>query len=552
MLAVEVSFLTGRYVATAFDDRRESEWPPHPARLFSALAATCLTAETVDERERRALEWLEALAAPEICASRASRREVVTVFVPVNDAHQSGDLDEASQALDTARAAVQAAQTPKARASASKKLEKAESRLQNLIRSATSAPDKATDAVARKAASVLPESRVRQPRTFPSVTPTDPVVTFVWRQAEPTEEHCQALDALLARLVRLGHSSSLVSARLVRQAPQPTWFPSEFGGEVMRTTRTGQLQELCSAWERHRETEPRIMPAVFRTYGPQSTSQFEAAPQTCFEDAGLVLHRCRGPRLPISATPNLARAVRRLLLSMAPEPIPEAICGHRADGSPSERDHLAVVPLPFVGHRHATGDLLGLALLLPREVTPEDRRALYLAIDAWERAHRGPEDERDAPEVPVHLGPLGSWYVRRLEDEARPATLDLRTWTRPSRTWCSVTPVALDRYPGPLGARDAVKRSKAEALATRTIEAAVERVGLPRPIRVDFEPRSLLAGSASARSFGRFPADPARNPLALTHVRVEFAEPVRGPLLVGAGRYLGLGLFRPTQTGDEC
>ncbi len=555
MLAVEVSFLTGRYVATAFDDRRESEWPPHPARLFSALAATCLTEESVDPRECRALEWLESLPAPEICASQASQREVVTVYVPVNDAHQTRDLDEAAEAVDTARAAIEAAQDPKARTSASKKLEKAESRLQSLIRSATSAPDPASDSAGKgkkKAPGVLPESRVRQPRTFPSVTPTNPVVTFVWRQAEPTEEHFQTLDALLARLVRLGHSSSLVSARLVQQAPRSTWFPSDRGDKVIRTTRTGQLQELRSAWERHRETEPRIIPAVFCTYGVQSAAQVEVAPQTCFEAAGLVLQRSRGPRLPISAGPNLARAVRRLLLSMAPEPIPETICGHRADGSPSERDHLAVVPLPFVGHRHATGDLLGLTLLLPREVTPEDRRALHLAIDAWERAHRGPDDERDAPEVPVHLGPLGSWYVRRLEDEARPATLDLHSWTRPSRTWCSVTPVALDRHPGPLGARDARKRLEAVARATRTVEAAVQRVGLPRPIRVGFESDPLLAGSASARSFGRFPADPARNPLALTHVRLEFAEPVRGPLLVGAGRYLGLGLFRPVQTGDEC
>ena len=40
MLAIEVTFLTGRYVATAYNTRTESEWPPHPARLFSALAAT--------------------------------------------------------------------------------------------------------------------------------------------------------------------------------------------------------------------------------------------------------------------------------------------------------------------------------------------------------------------------------------------------------------------------------------------------------------------------------------------------------------------------------
>ncbi len=46
MLAIEVRLLTGRYAATAFDDRRRAEWPPHPTRLYSALAAACL--ETID------------------------------------------------------------------------------------------------------------------------------------------------------------------------------------------------------------------------------------------------------------------------------------------------------------------------------------------------------------------------------------------------------------------------------------------------------------------------------------------------------------------------
>ena len=45
MLAIEVAFLTGRYVATAYNTRTETEWPPHPARLFSALVATHFSAD---------------------------------------------------------------------------------------------------------------------------------------------------------------------------------------------------------------------------------------------------------------------------------------------------------------------------------------------------------------------------------------------------------------------------------------------------------------------------------------------------------------------------
>ena len=95
MLAIEVSFLTGRYVATAYNTRTEGEWPPHPARLFSALVATHFAdgssaAESTGERD--ALEWLEGQGAPDIAASQASRRDVATVFVPVNDV-ASTDVD---------------------------------------------------------------------------------------------------------------------------------------------------------------------------------------------------------------------------------------------------------------------------------------------------------------------------------------------------------------------------------------------------------------------------------------------------------------------------
>ena len=39
MLAFEVEYLLGRVFSGDFRDREEPEWPPHPARLFSALDA---------------------------------------------------------------------------------------------------------------------------------------------------------------------------------------------------------------------------------------------------------------------------------------------------------------------------------------------------------------------------------------------------------------------------------------------------------------------------------------------------------------------------------
>ncbi len=79
---LEVCYLTGRCVATAYHDRERSEWPLPPARLYSALVATWAESEERDPAERAALEWLAGLEAPCIHASGASPRQAVPHFVP--------------------------------------------------------------------------------------------------------------------------------------------------------------------------------------------------------------------------------------------------------------------------------------------------------------------------------------------------------------------------------------------------------------------------------------------------------------------------------------
>src|SRR5579871_1239922 len=88
MLALEVEYLTGRAVATLRHRREESEWPPHPGRLFSALVAALHESDLTDvERSaaRDALLWLEQLSPPAIAVTEAERRVVIPAFVPVND-----------------------------------------------------------------------------------------------------------------------------------------------------------------------------------------------------------------------------------------------------------------------------------------------------------------------------------------------------------------------------------------------------------------------------------------------------------------------------------
>ena len=81
MFAIEINFLTGRYVATSHYDRRRPEWPPHPARLFSAMMAEW--AASGDPTEREALEWLEAQPSPSITASDETPRKVASHYAEV-------------------------------------------------------------------------------------------------------------------------------------------------------------------------------------------------------------------------------------------------------------------------------------------------------------------------------------------------------------------------------------------------------------------------------------------------------------------------------------
>ena len=216
MLAIEVALLTGRYVATAADERGRAEWPPHPARLFSALVAAYFEALDPAADERAALEWLERQGPPEITAPEAAARVVVTVFVPVNDSGVVGSLDDEALAVREARAELDAAalEAGKPLAAAEKKLVKAEARFLEAVRKATApvpAGKEGKDGPA-KAASILPERRMRQPRTFPSSAPAEmepaaPRIVFAWPSATRTAEQRAALDALAARVKRLGHSS---------------------------------------------------------------------------------------------------------------------------------------------------------------------------------------------------------------------------------------------------------------------------------------------------------------------------------------------------------
>src|SRR5262249_42778191 len=165
MLTLEVEFLLGRYAAADFRDREQPEWPPHPARLFSALVAAAYESG-MSESARAALLWLESLPPPHLCAEEApATQPPATVYVPIND-----PMEDFS-----------------------------------------------------------PQRAERQPRTFPSVVPEKPVVHFLWPEAQPDTILTELLASITANVSYLGNSRSPVRVRLADRAPEPNWFPDEAG-----------------------------------------------------------------------------------------------------------------------------------------------------------------------------------------------------------------------------------------------------------------------------------------------------------------------------------
>lgn len=477
MLALEIELLTGVYRAS-LPDRGGAEWPPHPERVFSALAQAWGDGGR-DPVERAALEWLEALPAPAIAASDMAdthERSAPTVFVPPNDV-RGDDV------------------------------------------------------------TVLPDRRRRHDRTFRVAAPADPVVKLIWQEAPAGGQHGPALDALAHRVASLGHSASLVRFSFGEVAPDgPRWEPDSDGSIALRVPHRGRLRRL----EEWRAQAERPRPGVSLRYREPGSAPKPQAPKSMFggADDWFVFEDSGGSRPDLLAFAHVAKCVRASLMSHGPQPPPELISGHASAGAATTSPHVTVVPLANVGWSYATGDLLGFAVVLPRGLAAIERRPVLEALAGF--AHLGQEQETAWAELR-----LSRDLVWRVERTAAPSRSSLRParWCAEATVWASVTPVLLDRFPEH---DDPVEEA-------RLIAAACRNIGLPEPLAIEIHKHSALRGAPSAypargnrtRPDWSFPAGAKFVQRPRRHVVLRFAGPVEGPVILGAGRFHGLGLCLP-------
>lgn len=519
-LILSVRFPTERYVAATMTRRDEVEWPPHPARLVLGLLAAHHLGDTISS-ERSALQWLCEQSAPEVIlppANHCVELNMKGVFVPQNPT--------VAQSI----------------------------------------------------------SHPRKERSFPSIIlPSDqPEIIFHWPDADPDGETRAALSSLVRRLIRLGHSSSLVMAALVEEIPPGEWqrlMPQSaddpgtpdhrlrvpWDGLLESAERAydanGREAELAAAFKRRDDAAARNRPLTKFDASPRG--RYDARHVTCgytlktseathpgpWENALCILRRIGGDTLGLESTWQIASVLHRTILdrwSRNPSlgPVPAWISGHEAaagGGStgPVRHNHLAMFPLAHVDSLHASGRLLGIGFAIPRAVTVgSDRATLRLQ---WRQLLSCLfENEKLA------LTPLDHAWSLELglaDGEEGRAALQPSRWNAEATEWQSVTPIILDRHPKPAFARNPMAwRASCEEIITETCV----RLGLPAPTSVLPSVSSLMSGSLPAPAFAAPEQRPGRPVRFHIHATITFPEKVAGPLLIGAGRFRGYGLMKPS------
>lgn len=487
-LVLEIEYLSGVSFAAIGPDSPTPEWPPQPDRIFSALVASW-AARGKNGTEGSALEWLERQPVPQILELGAEPRTSAIVYVPPNDPR--------SNIKDRSR-------------------------------------------------EVLPALRSRQPRRFPAARPIDPVVQWIWKQVAPTEDVLAALQLLARDTAYVGHSTSLTRCRFRLEAVTPN---HESARAARRRVYAGRLAELRTAYATFEQSAgkrgrplpgshvaPAVIPKVERT--------------NVFGEHWLLLEHVGGDMADLRACALVAKAIRDTILSgykrIGKEArIPEVVSGHGTDGTPARSMHIAIVPMAFAGFPYADGHVLGFALVPPRESKILDDVDFRSAL-----RQLAPIDERRGRRVltvrPNSGRPLPNGFSISLSPTLEPSarSMDSGLYLGPARTFATSTPIVLDRHLKETGA------ARQDEIAAQ-IASACRNIGLPEPELVVADKHSAVEGVPSAYPSGKSPRwtgwslPPSLTSRQLTHATIRFAEPVHGPVLLGAGRYVGLGLCPP-------
>lgn len=460
MLVITIELLHGTIRASA-DGLAQTggEWPPSPARMFSALVAGGGHDPQVPDA---VLPRLETAPPPLIWAD--SRDDVLATalqqrFVVVDKAHGTG--------------------------------------VQNYP--------------ARSAEPVSPGVRL---------APRNPVVAFVWPTVELDAESMSSLAVRAARVGYMGCADSPARVRVYDAVPDavagiPVWAPDESAPDSLPVPYPGFLQALDEQYAAFQAGE---FPQRAWIPAPRQGYRDPAAPPPRADEPTVFWLRLSKPvagRRVVDVTSTLRDAV----LSLVPDDLATWVLhGHHPGGQAYEQARF--LALPEAVFPHSEGRIRGAAVWMPAGTDPRIVAAVDAALRGVQHLHKG---------AALQVG------VERFDGVPSPRAVDPRRWIGPSSRWVSVFPVVFERHP-----------HGAPTLAELTRWCA--HAGLPVPVAAEVSPVPYVPGAASLHPGEVFRPGKHRWPYA--HLRVEFAEPVPGPVVIGRGRQLGLGLMAPQPTGS--
>lgn len=472
------------------------DWPPSPFRLFQALVAGAYggrwAGENEDVRNRRAeaFQWLERLNPPVIACPPRSRIRPVTSFVPNNDLDSVGGD-----------------------------------------------PIRIPDIRAEK---TLSSWRIENNGSF----------AYAWT-FEQGSEHAQLICSLAPRLHCFGRGldgawaqAGVLAGVDVDKLLQGRGAVSRPSGQTqagLRCPVSGSLDSLC---RRHEAAAARFKwdaasrkflfrqppKPVYRTISydvPGARLYFELRQRADLDR----FHPVAQTDI-VSLTEEVRESVAARLVEAMPEyqPLIERFLTGRSAGASDLARRLRIIPLPSIGHRQTSPAIRRIAVLIPPDcpIPTADLEWALSGLPVFGSATKGTLE--DAPAVLVQI--------------AAPDMIDHYGFDRHSKRWRSVTPVALP-VPVPF-ARLGSQRSDSEARSAYALAQACRHSDIssrPAEIRVQMEPFLLRGERADTYATDRFQG-------RLRHAQIIFEQPVRGPVLIGDGRFVGLGLMQPEFEGS--